>query len=74
MGVSNSPDIFQQKTSDLFNGFLFIYAYIDDLLILTKGDRTDHVQNLVLTINRLDLKGVSLYTNQNGIFRFLGNM
>ena len=36
MGVQNSPDIFQQKMNDLFHGFEFIRAYIDDLLILTK--------------------------------------
>ena len=38
MGVANSPDIFQQKMNDLFHGLEFIRAYIDDLLILTKGD------------------------------------
>ena len=37
-GVANFPDIFQQKMNDLFHGFEFIRAYIDDLLILTKGD------------------------------------
>ena len=35
MGVSNSRDIFQQKMNDLFHGFEFIHAYIDDLLVLT---------------------------------------
>ena len=34
---------FQQKMNDLFYGFEFIRAYIEDLLILTKGYRTDHV-------------------------------
>ena len=37
---------FQQKMNDLFRGFEFICAYIDDLLIPTKGDWTDHVQKL----------------------------
>ena len=36
MGVANRPDIFQHKMNDLFHGFEFIRAYIDDLLILTK--------------------------------------
>ena len=48
-GVSNSPDIFQQKTNDLFQGFEFWYAYVDDFLILTKGDWTDHEKKLELT-------------------------
>ena len=43
MGVSNSPDIFQHKMTDLFRGFEFIGAYMDDMLILTKGYWTDHV-------------------------------
>ena len=58
MGVADSPDIFQQKMNNLFQGFEFIPAYIDDLLILTKGDWTDHVQNLELTLNKLKGKGL----------------
>ena len=46
MGVANSPAIFQQKMNDLFHGFEFVRAYIDDILILTKGYWTDHVQKL----------------------------
>ena len=40
MGVANLPDIFQQKMNDLFHGFEFILAYIDDLSILIKRDWT----------------------------------
>ena len=46
MGVANSPENLQQKMNDLFHGFEFIREYIDYLLILTKGDWTDHVQKL----------------------------
>ena len=46
MVIDNYPDIFQQKMDDLFHGLEFIHVYIDDLLILTKGDWTDHVQKL----------------------------
>ena len=38
MKIANSPDIFQQKKKDLFHGFEFICVYIDDILVLTKGD------------------------------------
>ena len=31
-GVANSPDIFQQKNNDLFNGIESIRAYIYELL------------------------------------------
>ena len=46
MRVANSPDILQQRIDYLFHGFEFIRSYIDDLFILTKGDWTDHVQNI----------------------------
>ena len=39
MGVSNSLYIFQQKLNDLFHRFEFICEYIDELLVLTNGDR-----------------------------------
>ena len=46
MGVANSPKNFQQKMNDLFHIFEFIRAYIDDILILTKGYWTDHIYKL----------------------------
>ena len=38
MGISNSLEIFQKKMNEMFCGFKFIRAYINDLLIITKGD------------------------------------
>ena len=46
IGVANSPEIYQQKMNDLFHGFEFIHAYLDYLLILTKGDWIDHIHKL----------------------------
>ena len=54
MGVANYRDILQQKMNDLFHGSEFFCAYIDDLLILTKGDWIDHVQKLELPLNKLN--------------------
>jgi regulator of RNase E activity RraB len=36
MGLCNSPDIFQEKISDLMSGLEFTQAYLDDLLIISK--------------------------------------
>ena len=33
LGVANSPDIYQNKMNDLFQGSEFFRTYIDDLLI-----------------------------------------
>ena len=68
MIVANSPDIFQQKMNDLYHGFESIYAYIDDLLILTEVDWTDNVQNLELTLNKLKGKGLKCNI-KNSFFR-----
>ena len=58
MGVATSPDMLQQKMSDLFHGLKFIHAYIDNLFILTKRHWTDHEQKLELTSNKLKEKGI----------------
>ena len=46
MGIWNSPDIFQENMNEMFRGFEFIRAYIDDLLIITKGYWSDHLKKL----------------------------
>ena len=46
MGICNSPYIFQENMNEMFRGFEFIRAYIDDLLIITKGYWYDHLKKL----------------------------
>ena len=46
MVVANSQGNFQQKMNDLFHVFEFIRAYIENILILTRGDWKYHVQKL----------------------------
>ena len=41
MGVSNSPDIFQEKMNKMFRDFELIREYINNLLIIAKGDWSD---------------------------------
>ena len=42
MGLCNSPDIFQEKMSDLFIGLDTVCVYIDDILHVTKGSWTEN--------------------------------
>jgi hypothetical protein len=35
MGLSISPDVFQDKMSEQMSGLEFAWAYLDDLLILS---------------------------------------
>jgi hypothetical protein len=42
MGVSNSPDTFQSKISQLMVGLDFVRACLDDVLVAIKDSFTDH--------------------------------
>ena len=58
MGVANSPDIFQEKMSELMQGLDFVRTYLDDLLVLTKGTFEDHLINLEKVLIRLEEAGL----------------
>ena len=58
MGVRNSPDIFQEKMNDMFRGFELILAYIDYLLIINRGDWSDHLEKLELTLKNIKDNGL----------------
>ena len=46
MGISGAPDIFQEKVSELFQGLDFVRAYLDDILVISKGDWSRHLIHL----------------------------
>jgi Reverse transcriptase (RNA-dependent DNA polymerase) len=54
IGVANSPDIFQSKISQLMVRLVFVRAYLDDVLIATKGSYTEHLQHLEQVLVKLD--------------------
>ena len=54
MGLCNSPDIFQEKMSQLMMDLDFVRVYIDDLLIITSGSWTDHLDILEEVLARLE--------------------
>ena len=45
MGLCNSPDIFQEKMSELMIGLEFARAYLDNLLIISKTDFNEHLEH-----------------------------
>ena len=57
MGLCNSPDIFQEKMSELFIGFENVRVYIDDLLIISKGSFEEHLEQLKQVLKILQEKG-----------------
>lgn len=60
MGLCNSPDIFQEKMSILMADLEYVRAYIDDLLILTRGSLIDHLQKLHTVLTRLEKAGLKI--------------
>ena len=46
MGLSNSPDIFQETMSNLFQDLEYVREYIDDLLITSNGFLEDHLEKV----------------------------
>ena len=58
MGLCNSPDIFQEKMSELFVGIDTVRVYIDDLLHVTKGSWAEHLTFLEEMFTRLQKAGL----------------
>ena len=65
MGLCNSPDIFQEKMSELMDGLEFVRTYIDDLLVLTKGSFEDHLEKLERVLIRLEKAGLRVNGNKS---------
>jgi hypothetical protein len=59
-GLSNSPDIFQEKMSSLMGDLEYVRMYIDDLLITTKSDWQDHLHHLDIVFHRLKAAGLKI--------------
>ena len=60
MGLCNSPDIFQEKMTELFAGLDYVRAYIDDLLIISKGSYEEHLEHLDSVLIRLKQAGLKV--------------
>jgi len=76
MGLSNSPDVFQEKMNELFQGMDCVRAYIDDILALTKGDLDDHLEKLERILARLAQAGLKVNAKKSffarGELEYLG--
>ena len=65
MGLCNSPDIFQEKMSELMAGLEFARAYIDDLLVVTQGDFSKHLDQLEQGLTRLAAAGLKINASKS---------
>ncbi len=53
MGFRGSADIFQAQMMDLMASPEYVQAYIDDLLIITRGTLDDHLLIIETVLTRL---------------------
>jgi hypothetical protein len=61
MGLCCALDIFQEKMSELMMGLLeFVRAYIDDLLVITRGTHKEHLDHLGQVLTRLSEAGLKV--------------
>ena len=60
MGLCNSPDIFQEHMSALMCNLEYVRAYIDDLLIFTKGTFQDCISKVQTVLTRLEEAGLKV--------------
>src|SRR5687767_6613664 len=69
MGLCNSPDIFQEKMSELIAGLEFARAYLDNLLIISKGDSEEHLMQLEAAPTRLSEAGLRINVSKSSLCR-----
>ena len=60
MGFAGSADIFQAEMMDLMEALEYVRAYIDDLLIITRGTLEDHLDKLREVLRRLRKAGLKV--------------
>ncbi len=60
MGFAGSADIFQAEIMDLMEALEYVRAFIDDLLVITRGTLEDHLDKLREVLRRLREAGLKV--------------
>ena len=70
MGLCNSPDIFQEKMSELMVELEFARAYIDNLLLVVSKDNfATHLEHLEQVFTRLAEAGLKVNATKSHFCR-----
>ena len=76
MGLNNSPDLFQEKMSELMADLEYVRVYLDDLLSLTCSTFEDHLAKLDEVFERLAKAGLKVNAKKSffacGELEYLG--
>jgi len=59
-GYAGSADIFQAEMMNLMEALEYVRAYIDDLLVITRGTLEDHLVKLGEVLRRLREAGLKV--------------
>ena len=65
MGIAGSPDIFQEKMSDLMAPLEFVRTYLDDVLTITNSTFSDHLEKLEQVLKKLDEAGLRVNVSKS---------
>jgi hypothetical protein len=60
IGIAGSPDIFQEKMSELMKTLEYVRAYLDDLLCIFKLSLEDHLQKLEEVLRKICNAGLKV--------------
>ncbi len=60
MGIAGSPDIFQEKMSELMETLEYVRAYLDDLLCISKLSLEDHLEKQEEVLRQLCHAGLKV--------------
>ncbi len=60
MGYAGSADISQAEMMDLMEALEYVRAYIDDLLVITRGTLEDHLEKQREVLRRLHEAGLKV--------------
>jgi hypothetical protein len=69
MGLCNCPDILKEKMSKLMEGLEFARAYIDDQLIISTGDFSNHLKHLDKDLSGLNASGLKINARKSFLAR-----
>jgi hypothetical protein len=65
MGCAGSADIFQAEMMNLMEPLEYVRAYIDDLLVITRGTLEDHLEKLREVLRRLREAGLKVNASKS---------
>jgi hypothetical protein len=60
MGIAGSPDIFQEKMSELMETLEYVRAYLDDLLCISRLSLEDHLEKLEEILRQICDAGIKV--------------